>query len=89
MLRGDFSTAVTDDFDPSRSDVDALVEFAPVTVASAVERHFFLRQDLEALFGRQVDLVVAKAMRNPYFIREVESTRVLVYDAEDAAHVLA
>ena len=34
---------------------------------------------LEELFKRKVDLISGKAMKNPYFIQEVEETKKLVY----------
>ena len=36
-------------------------------------------QELETIFNRKIDLVSGKAMKNPYFIKEVERTKQLVY----------
>jgi len=36
---------------------------------------------LMRLFGRPVDLVMIRAIRNPYFLQEIEPTRVLLYAA--------
>jgi hypothetical protein len=38
-------------------------------------------EDLQALFQRPVDLVVASAIQNPYFRQAVDSTRTLIYAA--------
>ena len=52
-------------FDLVSSDVDFVVSFAPRTPARLFDRYFGLEEDLEALFGREVDLLMEVAMRNP------------------------
>ena len=61
-----FGSAVTDRFDEVRSDVDFLVEFGPV-FPDAFDAYFGLAEDLERIFGREVDLVMLTAVPNPYF----------------------
>lgn len=61
-----FGSASGDRFDASRSDVDILVEFAP-EVSDVFDAYFGLKEDLERLLRRPVDLVMANAVRNPYF----------------------
>ena len=61
-----FGSALTDRFDAQRSDVDFLVDFLPGR-EDAFRDYFDLKQDLERIVGRDVDLVVARAVRNPYF----------------------
>ena len=39
------------------------------------------RKDLEKLFRRHVDLVVASAIKNPYFRESVNQTKILLYAA--------
>lgn len=74
-----FGSAVTDSFDPAHSDVDFLVEFS---ATSRTLRHYFgFRDALEQLLGRPVDLVVPKALRNPYFASAVAQTRQELYAA--------
>ena len=43
--------------------------------------YFSLRESLEALFGKPVDLVVASAIRNPFFLQAIEQSRTLLYAA--------
>ncbi len=62
-------------------DLDFLVEFAQPTGPGYADRYFGLLEALEVLFGRPVDLVVASAVRNPYFRESVERTKVLLYAA--------
>jgi len=78
-----FGSATTDAFDPQRSDLDLLVDF-DANPADLFNRYFGLKEALEALYGREVDLVMTGAMANPYFIDAVNKTRQLVYEAEDA-----
>ncbi len=77
-----FGSALTEEFDASRSDIDVLVELdetlAPVERADA---YFGLLADLETLFARPVDLVERTALRNPIIRESVEATEVVVYDA--------
>ena len=61
-----FGSAVEDRFDAERSDVDLIMEFMP-DVQDPFDAYFGLKEDLEKLFARRVDLVMTKALRNPYF----------------------
>ena len=74
-----FGSASSDDFNPARSDLDFLVEFEPE--ASSFDIYFGLKESLEALFGRSVDLVEPSAIRNPFFNASVESSRESVFEA--------
>ena len=70
-----FGSAAGDDFDPARSDLDFLVEFQPVPPGGYADAFFGLKESLEQLFGRPVDLVAAAAIRNPYFRESVEGSQ--------------
>lgn len=61
-----FGSAASTRFDPSRSDVDVLVEFG-AEARDPFDAYFGLKEDLERLLGREVDLVMASAVRNPHF----------------------
>lgn len=76
-----FGSAVSDHFDSRSSDLDFLVNFADRgPTGEYADRYLGLAESLERLFGRRVDLVTEQSVRNPYFRREVESTRRLVYE---------
>ena len=64
---------------PGKSDLDFLVEFDPLPSGRYADTYFGLLENLQQLFGRPVDLVVASAIRNPYFRDSVERTKTLVY----------
>ena len=76
-----FGSAARDDFDSARSDVDLLVEFEALAPGGYVDAYFGLRESLEDLFGRDVDLVALSAVRNPYMKADIERTRTLLYAA--------
>jgi len=74
-----FGSAARDALGPT-SDVDILVRFDR-TAGNLFARFFELKEGLEELFGRRVDLVVEDAIRNPYFRQAVEQTRRNVFAA--------
>ena len=76
-----FGSATGPHFDPSRSDLDFLVEFGPFSPGAYSEHYFALLEELVALFNRPVDLVVARAVRNPYFLEGINQSRELLYAA--------
>ena len=76
-----FGSALSDSFDPLTSDVDVLVEFTGGPDFDYFDSYFGLKEGLEALFARPVDLINAGSMRNPYFRDQVLRTRRLLYAA--------
>lgn len=75
-----FGSAVTGAFDPETSDIDFLVEFDD-HAADLFGAYFGLKEELESLLGRPVDLVTPKSLENPYFAESVEKTRRDLYAA--------
>lgn len=74
-----FGSVVTGRFDPESSDLDFLVEFETGSPGELAERYLGLLTDMESLFGRPVDLLMPAAVENPYFLRQIESSRKLLY----------
>jgi uncharacterized protein len=66
---------------PGVSDFDFLVEFETLPTGQHTDAYFGLLQGLEDLFGRPIDLVMASAIKNPYFRQSVDQTKVLVFAA--------
>src|SRR3972149_9289673 len=60
-----------DDFDPASSDADSLVEFEPQSDLPPLEEFFGFQADLSRLLERPVDLVEARAVRNPYVLANI------------------
>ena len=76
-----FGSAARGEDHPDNSDLDFLVEFPELPAGSYADTYFGLRDSLESLFGRPVDLVVAETIRNPHFREGVERSKTLLYAA--------
>lgn len=77
-----FGSASDGTFLPGESDIDFLVEFLPgADLGPWMSRYFEFRDELEKTLGSKVDLVMVTALKNPYFISEVNRTRSLLYAA--------
>ena len=76
-----FGSAIREDFDPVRSDVDFLVEFESDPELNTFHAYMGLRDELARLLERPVDLVMPSAVRNRYFAQEIAATREPLYGA--------
>ena len=76
-----FGSATGDQFDPETSDLDFLVKLCSQEPIRHTDDYFGLKFALEALFGRDVDLVEDGASKNPYFLRNIAKDRVVLYAA--------
>lgn len=74
-----FGSAANGDFDPDRSDLDFLVEYHDLEPGKRADAYIDLLIDLEALFGRRVELVMPKAIKNKYFLEAIQPSRQLIY----------
>ncbi len=75
-----FGSGARDDFDPESSDFDFVVEFEhQLSPSQYADAYFCLKEGLEELFGRPVDLVTAPSMTNPCFLDSVMASRENVY----------
>lgn len=76
-----FGSAAKGRFDVRRSDINFLVRFSDrQPTGEYADRYLGFAEALEQLFDRPVDVVTEESIRNPYFRREVESTRQLLYE---------
>ena len=67
MSFGVFGSAATGHFNET-SDLDFLVDFDPALTATQKAAAFFgLKEELESMFSRPVDLVAMSSLTNPYF----------------------
>jgi predicted nucleotidyltransferase len=73
-----FGSALTDRFDPERSDVDFLVDYKP-EAERTFQAFFAFREELERIVGRPVDLIEAPNVRNPYFAKSAFDSARDVY----------
>lgn len=79
-----FGSAVSDDpsaFDPARSDFDFLVEFLDDDLGPWMKRYSDFKNALEALLGRNVDVMFTDSPGTPYIWASINSTKVPLYAA--------
>ncbi|MGB4117009.1 MAG: nucleotidyltransferase domain-containing protein [Polaromonas sp.] len=74
------SAARSSDFSEKSSDADFLVEFLPST-QPGLDEFFGAKAELEIILKRDIDLVQAKAVNNPYVLASINLSRELVYAA--------
>jgi len=65
----------------SPHDLDFLVDLGERSPSDYTTAYFSLREYLEDLFARPVDLVTPVGLENPYFRQRVEQDKTLLYAA--------
>lgn len=77
-----FGSVLTDAFGPN-SDVDVLITFTDPSpdLGPWGEKLDQMREELEAMFGRRVDLVQKKLVKNPFRRHHILTTRRIIYAA--------
>jgi len=74
-----FGSVLREDFGPE-SDIDVLVTFQPDAPWSLWDL-MDMKEEMEVVFGRAIDLVEKEALRNPWRKREILNTYKVVYAA--------
>lgn len=77
-----FGSAVTDQFDGNRSDIDLVVEIDEKDPLKKGDLLLDFYEALQSFFKRKVDLVTDQPVTNPYFREELERNKVLIYDGK-------
>jgi uncharacterized protein len=78
-----FGSLLTDKFNES-SDIDLLIQFGKVNLIEYFDNYMDLKEELETLLNRPIDLVENQAIRNPIFRRIVDREKELVYERKSA-----
>jgi hypothetical protein len=73
-----FGSVLNDSFN-DESDIDLIVDFDDIALKDYADNYFDLKEELEQIFDRPVDLLEEKAIRNPYFRDEIDKERKLIY----------
>lgn len=73
VLRADFS---------EESDIDFAVDFFDESPIEYAKNYFNLKFSLQELFKKSVDLLEIRALNNPYFLENFNSTKKLIYGAK-------
>ncbi|MCG2741670.1 MAG: nucleotidyltransferase family protein [Syntrophaceae bacterium] len=74
-----FGSVLREDFRPD-SDIDVLVSFEE-TVSWSLYDVVKMKDELKAIFGRDVDIVEKGAVRNPFRRRSIMTNREVLYAA--------
>jgi predicted nucleotidyltransferase len=74
-----FGSVLREDFRPD-SDIDVLISFEE-TVSWSLYDIVEMKDELKAIFGRDVDIVEKGAVRNPFRRRSIMTNREVLYAA--------
>ena len=74
-----FGSVCSDRFD-AKSDIDLLITFKRMSYASYADNYFDLKEKLEKLFSREVDLVSEHTIKNPFLAKTINATKTLIYE---------
>ena len=75
-----FGSALTSRFSENESDLDFQVILGPMSPLRKGETLLNFWTSLEELFGRRVDLLTDKPIKNPILRRNINRTKILIYD---------
>lgn len=73
-----FGSVLTPKFNAD-SDIDLLVDFNAIAAEDYFDNYYSLKESLEYIFQREVDLVEDKGIRNNVFRRVVDRTKQIIY----------
>jgi len=73
-----FGSAVSDSFN-ANSDVDLLVSFQKIDLFNYFDNYLDLKNKLEKLLQRKVDLVEEQNLKNPVLIRSIDRNKKQIY----------
>lgn len=76
-----FGSALGTDFN-AESDIDFLVKFYGVELTSYFKNYLSLKENLEEITGRQIDLVEEQTVRNPILKRTINRSKKLIFDSK-------
>jgi len=76
-----FGSAAKNKF-TEESDLDFLVNFSSeLDLMNYADNYFDFLSELQQLFGREIDLITEKSLKNPILIQEINKTKVPVYES--------
>jgi hypothetical protein len=73
-----FGSVLKDTF-TNESDIDLVVDFEKLDLSEYADNYFDLKDQLESMFNRPVDLLEEKGIRNPFLRKQIESEKRLIY----------
>jgi len=76
---GLFGSVLNQNFSQS-SDIDVLVIFDSDESVDLFDKYFELKEQLEKIFEREIDLVVDRKFRNPVLRESIDKSRTIIYE---------
>ena len=73
-----FGSVLTDHFS-EKSDIDLVVDIDTSDPFDYADRYFDLKFALQDLLKRPIDLLENKAIKNPFFLKNIERSKSLLY----------
>jgi len=73
-----FGSVVSDQL-KAESDIDLIVDIDNNDPILYTDNYFALKFELEDILKRPIDLLEAKALKNPFLKKQIDNTKVLVY----------
>lgn len=73
-----FGSVLTDHFS-DKSDIELVVDIDTSDPFDYADRYFDLKFALEDLLKRPIDLLEDKAIKNPFFLKNIERSKSLLY----------
>ena len=73
-----FGSVLTERFN-EQSDVDLIADFDKKEINDFFINFFDFKYSMEDLFGRKVDLLEDKPIKNSYLRKSIENTKALIY----------
>jgi predicted nucleotidyltransferase len=77
-----FGSLAKGTFSDRESDIDLLIDMKAVNPLEKGENLMRIWDQFERFFQRKVDLLTLTSIRNPILKKEIEGTKVLLYDGE-------
>jgi len=78
-----FGSAVTENFNDESSDIDLLIEIENEDPIMRGENLIDIWDKLEEFFQRKVDLLTNASIKNPILRKNIDATKILIYDGKD------
>ena len=78
-----FGSVTKENFSAS-SDIDFLVQFQNVDPKEYFDNYMDLKERLEKLLSRDVDLVEIQTVKNPILKRSIDLNKIFLYGREDS-----
>lgn len=73
-----FGSVLTDDYQ-QESDIDLVVDFNEKDPIKYSDLYFSLKENLENLLRRKIDLIEERGIKNPFFRKHLDQTKVKIY----------